>query len=128
MRQNLAYTYDLPHIHPDKFLVGKASEVQSTMERTWAHPGAVTSERIVEDICRFPVAIDAVLNAKGAKVEELDNRRGRRKTRPYVPPRIVCVEELNEIKFRGLDPDAFGAQCEPPEAEAQPPQRRQRCV
>ena len=38
MRQNLAYTYDLPHDHPDKFLVGTASEVQSI---TWSARGHI---------------------------------------------------------------------------------------
>ena len=50
MRQNLAYTYWLPHDHEKKFLASKDTEVQDLMERTWADDGAVTSERIVEDI------------------------------------------------------------------------------
>ena len=98
MKQNLAYSHWLPHDHPDKFLAGTKEQVQDLMERTWAHPEAVPSERIVEDICRFPAAIDKIITAKGAKVPELDNRKGRRKTRPYHPPRIELVEELTELK------------------------------
>ena len=105
MRQNIAYSDILPHDHPEKFLCGRAGEVQDLMERTWAHPGAVTSERIVEDICRFPKALDLVLAAKGAKVPELDNRKGRRATKRYEPPHIALVEELTEIKYRRLDPE-----------------------
>ena len=104
MRQNLAYSDILPHDHEEKFLSGTPAQVQDLMERTWAHPGAVTSERIVEDICRFPVAIDKIIAAEGAKVPELDNRRGRCQSKPYEPPRIKLVEELTEAKFRRLDP------------------------
>ena len=75
------------------------------------------SERIVEDICRFPTAIDKIIAAKGAKVPELDNRKGRRKTKPYHPPRIELVEELTELKYRRLDPEVGDG----------PPQRKQRC-
>ena len=41
----------------------------------------MTSERIVCDIGRWTAAIDAIIKAEGAKVPELDNRRGRRATR-----------------------------------------------
>ena len=41
---------------------------------------AVTSERIVGDMRRWTAAIDAIIEAEGAKVPELDNRRGRRAT------------------------------------------------
>jgi hypothetical protein len=52
-------------------------------------------ERIVKDICRFPAALDAIIAAKGAKVEhDLDNRQGWRKSKPYQPPRIEAAEEL----------------------------------
>jgi hypothetical protein len=98
MRQNVAYTYWLPHDHPDKYLTGTAKGDQRLMEETWDHPGAVTSERIVEDICRFIPAMDAILAANGAKVPELDQRRGRRQTKPYTPPVIEAVEELMKAR------------------------------
>ena len=104
MKQNLAYTYWLPHDHPKKFLSGTPKHVQQLMEATWAHDGAVTSKRIVEDICRFPAALDDIIAAKGAKVEHLDNRKGRRKAKPYHPPRIEEVEELLKARFEGFDP------------------------
>ena len=65
-----------------------------------AHDGAVTDERIVEDICRWPAALKAIIEAKGAKVEWLDNRKGRRQSKPYQPPRI----EQEQAAFdRALD-------------------------
>ena len=70
----------------------------------WAHDGAVRSERIVEDICRFPAALQAIIEANGAKVEHLDNRQGRRKSKPYQPPRIEAVEELLMARFERFDP------------------------
>ena len=80
--------------HPKKFLAGTAKDVQWLMEKTWEHDGAVRDERIVEDICRFPAALAAIIAAKGAKVEKLDNRKGRRQTKEYKPPRIEEVEVL----------------------------------
>lgn len=123
MRQNLAYTHWLPHSHPDKFLAGTAKEVQDLMERTWAHPDAVRDERIVEDICRFPAALEAIIAAKGAKVEHLDNRQGRRRTQPYEPPRLESVEELLKARFERLDPVVAAT----PGANVSPPKKRQRC-
>eukprot|EP00966_Prymnesium_polylepis_P018502 426078-Prymnesium_polylepis.2 len=37
--------------------MGTSEQVQRTMERTWASESAVTSDRIVEDILRFPAAV-----------------------------------------------------------------------
>ena len=64
----------------------------------WAHPAAVRSERIVETMCRLSQAIDLIIAANGAKVRELDNRKGRLATKPFSPPRIELVEELTELK------------------------------
>ena len=74
------------------------------MEDTWDHDGAVRDERIVEDICRFTAALAAIIAAKGAKVEKLDNRKGRRQTKEYKPPRIEEVEVLLQARFELLDP------------------------
>ena len=92
--------------HPDKWLSGKAKDVQRLMEETWAHAGAVRDERIVEDICRFPAGLDAIIAAKGAKVQHLDHRTGRRLSKPYQPPRIEAVEELLKARFERFDPVA----------------------
>ena len=62
-----------------------------------------------EDICRFPAALDAVIAAKGAKVEHLDNRTGRRESKPYVPPRCAAVEELLQARFERFDPTPVAA-------------------
>ena len=80
------------------------------MERTWASPTAVTSDRIVEDILRFPKALDAVIAAKGAKVADVAGvkvrRAGRRRarTREYIPEPIAEVETLDAALFDKLDP------------------------
>ena len=90
--------------HPEKFLLGTAAQVQKTMLRTWE--AAVTSERIVQDIYRVRAAIRDIIAAKGAKVPSRDNRRGRRKTRPYAYPSCPAAEALRDAKFRRLDPAA----------------------
>jgi hypothetical protein len=73
------------------------------MERVWLV--APTSERIVQDIQRFPKALARILECKGAKVPEMDNRRGRRKSKP-VPLHSDCDGALaaREEKFARLDP------------------------
>ena len=121
MRQNLAYSHWLPHDHPEKWLAGKAKDVQRLMTETWAHDGAVKDERIVEDICRFPAALEAIIAAKGAKVEHLDNRRGRRQSKPYQAPRIEAVEELLKARFERFDPTPTA-----PETASLPPKKRKR--
>ena len=123
MRQNLAYTHWLPHDAEGKFLAGTPKQVQDLMERTWAHDGAVTSERIVEDICRWPAALKAIIEAKGAKVESLDNRKGRRQSKPYEPPRIQAVEELMKARFERFDPPT---PVTAPDAALPPKKRRRR--
>ena len=104
MHQNLAHTHWLSHAHPEKFLMGTPAEVQKTMLRTWKH-SAPTSERIVTDIFRFPLALDAIIEHKGAKVPKLDNRKGRRRShKRYQPPPCPSVDELQRSKFQRLDP------------------------
>ena len=88
------------------------------MVETWAHDAAVKDERIVEDICRFPAALEAIIAVKGAKVQHLDNRRGRRQSKPYQPARIEAVEELRQARFERFDPTHAA-----PEATSLPPTR-----
>jgi len=79
MKQHVAITCELPLDDPNRFKLGTPAELSDTMERTWEvcpPPG-----RIVQDISHFPVALDAIIAARGAKVPELDNRRGRRVVR-----------------------------------------------
>ena len=101
MAQNVAFTADLEHNYPEKFLLGTPAEVQDTMMRTWAM--CPTCERIVQDILRIPDALKDIIAAHCAKVPERDNRRGRRKTRKYVPPACPEAEARMEAKWRRLD-------------------------
>ena len=52
------------------------------MKRVWTV--CPSSERIVQDIKRIPTALKRIIEAKGAKVSDLDNRRGRRQSQPVV--------------------------------------------
>ena len=73
------------HLPPDderKFSMGTPKELWSAMTRTWEH--TPTSERIVEDILKWPKAVTAIIAAKGCIVPELDERKGRRKSTPMV--------------------------------------------
>ena len=63
---------------PRRFLVGTQAELSHTLRRCWQI--ALTSERIVCDIKRWKRALVLIIKAEGAKVPELDNRRGRRAT------------------------------------------------
>jgi len=106
MKLNIAHTDILPHDHEEKFLIGTPADVQKTMLRTWEL--VPTSAQIVQDIMRFPIALDAIIAAKGAKVDWLDNRKGRRASRkrpaPHVPPSCPAAEEAQRAKFDRLDP------------------------
>lgn len=79
MKQHVALTCHLDKDDKKRFKLGTPDEVSKTLRRCWEV--AVTSERIVCDIRRWTAAIDAIIKAEGAKVPELDNRRGRRATR-----------------------------------------------
>jgi hypothetical protein len=103
MKQHVAITSDLALGDPNKFSLGTPAEVSDTLRRTWQV--APTPERIVQDIDRYPKAIDAIIAAKGAKVPELDNRRGRRATRAFQPhPGCGAAIKAREAKWALLDP------------------------
>ena len=53
---------------------------------------------------RFPAALDAVIAADSAKVEALDNRKGRRRTQRATFFSCPAAEELQQAKFQRLDP------------------------
>ncbi len=103
MKLHVAITAELPVGDPNKFGLGTPNEVASTMRRTWEV--APTPERVVQDISRFPAAVDAIIAARGAKVPELDNRRGRRATKRVFEAHPCCREaqRLREAKWARLD-------------------------
>jgi hypothetical protein len=76
------------------------------MKKTWAV--SPTSERIVQDILRWPKALRAIIEAEGAVVPFLDNRKGRRKMGCAFEPHASCARAL-ELKRerieRGEDED-----------------------
>jgi hypothetical protein len=76
MKFHRAVTWDLDADDPLKFKFGTPKEVGSTMRRVWEV--CPSSERIVQDIKRFPAALDKIIAAEGAYVPELDKRTGRR--------------------------------------------------
>ena len=78
IKQHVALTCHLDVKNTKRFKVGTPDELSKTLRRCWKV--AVTSDRIVCDIKRWPVAIEAIVAARGAKVPELDNRHGRRAT------------------------------------------------
>ena len=73
------------------------------MERTWEV--CPTPERIVQDIQRFPKALDAIIAHGGARVPELDNRRGRRATLKFASCHKDCEEAIRarEAKWARFD-------------------------
>ena len=102
---HVAITSDLKIDDPKKFKMGTPGEVSDSMDRTWeVFP---TPERIVEDILRFPVALQRIKDVNGAVVPEMDNRKGRRKIRKQ-PHHPDCEDALaaREIKWEKLEAEA----------------------
>jgi hypothetical protein len=102
MAQHVAATCELAADDLKRFKVGTPEELSRTMERVWQV--CPSSERIVQDIKRFPKALKRIIEAKGAKVPDLDNRRGRRKSKP-VTLHSDCDGAIaeREAKFARLD-------------------------
>lgn len=100
-----AITSDLDKDDPKKFKMGTPSEVSDAMDRTWEIFPA--PEWIVEDILRFPVALQRIKDVKGAVVPEMDNRKGRRKI-SKMPYHLDCVDAVaaREIKWEKLEREA----------------------
>ncbi len=73
MAQHVATTCELAVDDPKRFKVGTPEELSSTMDQVWLV--CPTSERIVQDIKRFLKALERIIECKGAKVPELDNRK-----------------------------------------------------
>ena len=53
--------------------------IATSMDRAWEM--FPMPERIVQDIMRFPVALQRIKEVKGVVVPEMDDRKGRRKIR-----------------------------------------------
>ena len=102
---HVAITSDLDKDDPKKFKMGTPSEVSDAMDRTWEIFPA--PERIVEDILRFPVALQRIKDVKGAVVPEMDSRKGRRKI-SKMPYHLDCVDAVvaREIKWEKLEREA----------------------
>ena len=104
MKQHIALTHDMPIGHGKRFGIANKEELTSTMERVW-NDVAPRSDQIVRDISYFPKALDAIIDAEGAKVADLDIRKGRRATR-RLDVHADCHEALEERakKWALLDP------------------------
>ncbi len=80
---------------------GTPAEVSSSLRRTWQV--CPTSERIVQDISRFPAALEKIIAAEGAYVPELDKRSGRRQrkaTRRFVyHADCAAAKAANEARY-----------------------------
>ena len=104
MKQHIALTRDMPIGHGKRFGIANKEELTSTMERVW-NDVAPRSDQIVRDISYFPKALDAIIDAEGAKVADVDIRKGRRATR-RLDVHADCHEALEERakKWALLDP------------------------
>jgi hypothetical protein len=108
-----AITSDLDKDDPNKFKMGTPDEVSRSMDRTWeVFP---TLERVVQDIRRFPVALQRIKDVKGAVVPEMNNRKGRRRPTVRLPYHPDCEEA---VKQRGLKWEQFEADAALEEAAA----------
>ena len=67
--------------------------IATSMDRAWEM--FPMPERIVQDIMRFPVALQRIKEVKGVVVPEMDDRRGRRKIR-YLPVHPDCEDAMVE--------------------------------
>jgi hypothetical protein len=73
---HVALTSNLPNKDPHKFKMGTPAEVGDCMDRTWqVFP---TLERVVQDINKFPRAVDSIIEHEGAVIPDLTRLSGRR--------------------------------------------------
>jgi len=91
---------------PEKLPVEKLLPVAREVAIRWGSL-VPTSERIVQDVLRFPVALDAIIEAQGAKVKGKGARKGRRGAKRYVPPSCPEAERLTRVEFERLDPNVM---------------------
>eukprot|EP01049_Picozoa_sp_SAG25_P000793 SAG25_NODE_29_length_20738_cov_25.829546_7_plen_726_part_00 len=105
MMWHVALTSNLPKEDQRKFKMATPADVSDTMDRTWeVFP---RPERIVSDIRKFPRALQAIIDAEGTVVPEIDNRKGRRSTGalPYHPD---CDEamDIRQAKWEAAEESA----------------------
>jgi hypothetical protein len=125
--QNCAATWQLLPGNPLKFSMGTPAEVSSSLRRTWQV--CPTSERIVQDISRFPAALEKIIAAEGAYVPELDKRSGRRQrkaTRRFAyHPDCTAAKAANEARcaqwLRDAGPSESEAASDELESEGEEP-------
>ena len=100
------------HVAMSKWLIGTKHECKrfsratpdeawSTMERVWQV--APRSERIVQDIMRWPRALDKIIQAEGCVVPELDNRNGRRNIKSTYHSDVKYALEYRQQKITALE-------------------------
>ena len=90
--QNIVATSSLPAGHEDRYCSGTPRELASAMRCTWAH--YPTSERIVEDITRWPIVLEKIIEHGGGTVPDLEvahngcskRKKGRNSKPTWVPP------------------------------------------
>ena len=101
----VAYTSGNPDGHPETYHLKTPRDVRRTMKRVWEW--SPSSERIVQDIAKWPAHLQLVLDAKGAKVPA--QQRGKRvRTREFKPPPdCPLTTAMLRIKFRELDPESL---------------------
>ena len=83
-----------------KFMMGTPDQVRSTMQGTWDAPMSEclpTSEQIVKYISKLPETWQKIVDNDGTVVKEIDNRKGRRATRKFVP-HSDCNENIAKRK------------------------------
>jgi len=115
MLHHVGLTSNLDKDDPKKFKMGTPTEVGDCMDRTWqVFP---TAERIVQDILKFPRALDAIIKHEGAVVPELTRLSGRRKEL-HEPPHHRDCDEAVRIRDAKWDEEERLFEEQYPETEA----------
>ena len=103
--QNIISTSSLPKSDPRRYDDGTPKELASAMLRTWEH--TPTSERIVEDVMRYPIVIQKIVEYKGGVVPDLcmqhegcskRKRKATEQSRMYSPPPEVSAVATARMK------------------------------
>jgi hypothetical protein len=97
----------LPLDHRDRCNDGTQSQLKKTLKKAWAQ---LPSWRIVEDVMRYPIAIDKCVEFKGGVVEDFFiqhngcSKRKRTITEPsrsvVLPPEVVTVAKTRQAELR----------------------------
>eukprot|EP01048_Picozoa_sp_COSAG05_P023459 COSAG05_NODE_5089_length_1265_cov_12.121784_2_plen_162_part_00 len=93
-----AVTSDLDDDDERKASLATPAAAARTMHRAWEM--APTGPRIVEDILRYPPALQDVIDVGGAEVPDKERRKGRRSTILLpAPPGLEDVVEERKAKY-----------------------------